>query len=406
MALFAPDHIFVVSGHGSHLLNIPDEDKRYRLKDNEFYASSSICGYIGRATTQLYKNKIKFITSEPNIIIPHNEMESFHTLGDVAQLLQTSQTENINNRNNEEKIYINPSHKIHVPFSTKIASSTIPNENINLLTKWDISFNLIKGKRNTRSGEVSKKFNFEGKSYTISSGKDQIWYMNISGLLNAGNEDSRSAEQMAALKSKSDALIEALGIELPENDGLQIVVSSLVVVVPIGILYDDLLTTDYPDDPLAQYFKDAYLAVNADAIFLQGFSINHFKSEHALTLEDIMFTSYSIADIYSIIQDAYGSEKPVLLINDLCRNPDFKNLQKSRALATGNMSPNMKANVRKQVLRNRAFSINESNIRSYNVHNTRRINRKPNRNTRKRGLLTGIPVTLYNKVIKNFVRTQ
>ncbi len=328
---FAPDHMFMLLGHGLH-----NEDKdtrgvilnrsarRYALKDNEYYARSTTCGKLGSLKSEEVEN---FMLYKIPFDIP--SIDEKNTFYGWSFPKKTSRELNLNlwSKHFENKIphpglfnelfpTLHHRHKIYAPFLINSpASSTVSNEYVTLFS--------IHPENKSKFITPAVPFTFMGKEYDANKQKMNLYKLKISGIVSAGNSTIKSIEEQDKLMSKSQQIAEIFKIINPSS-------VYLYIVIPQYCLTKNF-ENDYSDDPLVQYLKEALIAMQADSIF---------KSYHYMvggdTFKNVINQEFKISDIFEIIRDILKDDMPILLINDLCRpvsssigaeNEEFSNIE-------------------------------------------------------------------------------
>ncbi len=125
---FRYDHIFQLAGHGSSSYK-----DAYVLKDNEFYTTPTLCGYMSSLNTDMYFN---FIQSSPTIYVPTPHSTSYFGNSNTSYLRATTKQ--------RHQIRLNLYHerdayKMYVPFTTHKDTKTVQNTSFNPLSWWKLN---------------------------------------------------------------------------------------------------------------------------------------------------------------------------------------------------------------------------------------------------------------------------
>jgi hypothetical protein len=334
---FDPKHVFKLLGHGRHnesknergVLK-PRVERRYKLKENEFYASAIECGRYGIMLSLIESQLIdEFMLNKVPIPIPSADMislypNSFPVRG-ARQMNQDLEPGKLDNY----EIYapfVPRSHKIYAPFLEKSASSTIPNNIYVLLNYFPVRIKNIT--------KTPSDFEFYGKQYSLPFSELKIYRLTISGVISSGNDSIKTKLQREILAPESEKIREIFGILTNDKNSLFIVLPNYCL--NLGILQD------YSDDPLIDYLKNAIFAMTSDSVlkpFIRVSSTQKFR--HIFYKGTTLLTIFYRINLY--LKNIGHENAPFMVINDLCR-------------AT------VSARVANE---NAGYSNNESNYRSY-----------------------------------------
>ncbi len=373
---FSPDHIFLLNGHGSEPKSknnlgriINRQDRRYTLKDNEFYAGSTTCGMLGLSKT--IKELTKFITSDVPVEIPSPDMNSFYTeqfpVGPTRQL-KLENRELLNTIGSTHDMFEviaplrNKAHKIYAPFLNKSpSSSTVPNSRIQLLFVHQMNEPNIK--------YPEGGFTFEDVRIFLKKGTYTVYELMISGILQSGQDNVKTIAAQRALKAKSEQIVNIFNIKKPNPNCLYIVITNYT----LSKMFDDAHL-----DPLTIYLKEAIIAMFSDS-FIKPYEILEDP-----TFYDIVYGKWPISNLFEIIRDIINDDEPILLINDLCR-PTSSDVIES----------------------NIAYSNNESDPRSYHPSHPVRQKKNQTRRIRNQERLNRerlIETTKINRLLELYTR--
>ncbi len=175
LGYFDNNSVFLLTGHSSDTGEL-----RYKLKDNEFFASPLECGRIGYTTILPF---LDFAAHNPKIKIPTVEDEtSLHPL-----TYNSFPFRGITSRNDVFKKgrmferWEKDSWKLYFPQSPKINTNTIPQMEFKYFSGNPV-FTKEKNNFHTYEGEPVE-FTFDGKTDYIEPGDYYIFDISISGVL-------------------------------------------------------------------------------------------------------------------------------------------------------------------------------------------------------------------------------
>ncbi len=328
---FSPDSIFLLAGHGYY-----NPGPRYALKQNEFYSSVATCG------ESTFVNDLDFLLFglyNQQIKIPKSNSDTFYTLNYPNSPFIESRVANILFSTHEPspqniKI-VKHGYKMYVPFSKSKKTHTITNDFYRFISDMDIKQQMLviknfQDKTQAIKLDVPDSFNFGGMEYKRDDfGEFQLREISISGVLHSAMSLTEEfIEQITDLKKKSDE-IESIFLDKPikkkpiifgqssKYGGYDPKAFTLNILLSEYSFNSNFFTDYSQSDPLLEYNKQAVLILSSLSYYpLEKFLENGLNS----TFLDVYQATRKISEIYKYIQSTRKGNKPIIIINPLCRN--------------------------------------------------------------------------------------
>ncbi len=275
----------------------------YKLQDNDFYTTATVCGYLGAEYIQEHYD---FIMHRPRIRIPTPRNSTFFDpqLNSFFKI-PTAQTPSLR----DDFIHEINAYKMYVPFSPSSGSNTIYNTLLTLFAYWRFDSVIVPRGRNFT-------FTYKGLTRTYDDldniTKFNIYKIGVSGVLPTykGHSKTEVAFENPELLAASRAIYDFYS----NPDGEKYYTVYLYICVPNTLLYVTLMSEEHNDDPLMVYMRDAVRAVYLDSIL----TLVDLYGED-ISLKDLMTDTIPMSTLYPTIRAAVGDDEPLLVINNLCR---------------------------------------------------------------------------------------
>ncbi len=300
---FKPGHILIIEGHAEAIG--PDV---YRLKDNEFYTTPTLCGY---ETIVDPKEQYDFVTSQPQIRIPTQHNTSFfNKKNNYFTQSYTQQRQMYGYFRKEYGAY-----KMYVPFTSASGSHSIYNTHIQ-------PFSVFKIEKENFTIPTPHTFTLTYKTHTKTydeyddSSKFTLYSISISGVLQSHRSHSKTREllQDPDLRATSRSIVEIFSID----GGLADHNTYLYILLPNTMVDKKVLPATRTINPLINYIRDAIVAVYKDSLL----SLEDLYGPD-VRIDDLLTKSIPMSVLYPKIHDALPDQSaPMLVINKLCRYHD------------------------------------------------------------------------------------
>ncbi len=342
-AYFKNSHVFLLAGHGKDT-----STERYKLKENEFYASPTKCGRLGLIQLSDY---FKFLHHTPRIKVPNPAIpESLYPLN--YNNFPLKKTSSINKSNLalfglKRKINTEDAFKIYHSYTKFSHTNTIPGT-----TYYYFNQHLIKEHVQPKIwGET--RFSYGGESTSIHSiNAYSIFHLTISGAINPNVNTESFDNALQTFLPVSNELAKIFGIKPAPPNTLIFIFSSYDQISP------ELFSTNIA---YYKYLKDIMDLMSS----LSGINYRDLidVTQPDLKLFDVLTFGIPVSDLFAKLREKVGDDEPLFIINPLCREVS----------SLSNMSRNM-------------YRLsNNSNIESNLLRTTRNRN-KNSRYTRKRNI--------------------
>lgn len=296
---FKSGHILLLAGHAD--AKSPDI---YELKPNEFYTTSTVCGYVGYTYRD---HDYNFITSRPQIRIPTSSNTSFFNTSTKNYFYQARSMQ----QNAAGKIYKEyGAYKMYAPFSSAVGSHSIYNTNIMPCAYWEI-------KELTVPSPHAFTLNYNGHTKTYDKYPDtsnfNIYKISVSGVLQSHKARSKVEEVLRRpdLLAVSEQIVAHFSIPPHEvyHDYY------FYIFVPHKLLNLKILPELHLDNPLITYTRNAIISMYEDSIL----SLEELYGAD-VTLHDLLTKTIPLSTLYPKIHAKLADQSaPMLLINNLCR---------------------------------------------------------------------------------------
>ncbi len=290
---FDNSHVFLLSGHGI------DTGKRYRLKDNEYYASPTQCGRVSVMTSE--RLFYDWIVHNPSIKIPNSSYA--YTLNYTNFPFKESSQLYHNIGILEKPNSSIDNWKIYFPQSQSSKTNSIPSFSFGY-------FNYHHDKIIIPIRITNRLFTYNGKTQIL-SGFYNISLLSYSGILQPNSMTTEFQEKVNALNAVSETI---------NNDFLDDVMSEqikngfLILIYPISDFNSALYSSQ---EPYALYLKDA-LDVYSSLSFIDYKDYIDLENP-SLKLKDVVYLQIDSERLFSDIRKKLGDEKPMFILNPLCR---------------------------------------------------------------------------------------
>lgn len=307
---FDSSHIFFLAGHGTD-----SGGPRYKLKENEFYASPTTCGRLGIGFDS---QKEIFASSNPFIKIPNVKNSSslyplnynyfpFRTTASVKykpgikKIIGSPELTNIKFASNDWKVYF--------PQSDFIKTNSIPSFEYTCFS-YQSAYKPIK----VDYRDEPFQFEFNGETIIIKPGQYELYYLSISGAISpnsmVGTKGDVYMDRFNELYETSHLIIDKFS---KYNPNISEQYGSLWVIVPIS---EPNLALYMDNNPIANYFREVVrLMFSLSFINFE----NYIKITRTTTFIDVLNTSIDSTTLFHDIRQKLGDEKPMFILNKLCR---------------------------------------------------------------------------------------
>ncbi len=294
---FNNDSIFLLCGHAGDT-----ESSRYKLKDNEFFASPIECGRITYSSSEPF---LEFASHNMKIKIPNVKDEtSLHPLMYSDFPLKLKSTISALSVNNEYKREEMDSWKLYFPQSSYKSTNTIPPIEFKYFNGHYVKTN----KNDLFHSYVGEpvEFTYKGTTNYIESGDYFIYTVSVSGVLFPNQDVNKFIDKLYKLKEYSDIIQNTFN--LPNNMEYY-----LYILIPVEDYYED---NDYIHSKISyyKYLKDVLIELSELSYIVIDDIIND-----NLLVSKILDASLLVEDIFKIIREDKGDE-PIFIINPLCRS--------------------------------------------------------------------------------------
>ncbi len=345
---FENSHVFLLAGHGKDISN-----ERYKLKENEFYATPTKCGRLGLVFVNDY---IKFLHHNPSIKIPNPaNTESLYPLN--YNNFPFKKTSSINKSNLalfglKRKINTEDGFKIYHSNTKFKYTNTIPGTHYYYFNQHLIKENV----RPKTYGDTA--FEYGGKTdYIYSMSSYNIFQITISGAINPN--------------TSTDSFDNALQVLLPSSNELEKIFElkpapphTLTVIFSSNDQYNGELFSSN-----ISYYK--YLKYVLDLMSsLSGINYRELIdiTRPDLKLFDVLTFGVSMNDLFTKLREKVGDDKPIFVINPLCRESTFRGRHEHTLRNNSNIESNILRTTRSKNINSRY--IRKRNItRRYVLHN-------------------------------------
>ncbi len=295
---FENSHVFLLAGHGEDTGGI-----RYELKENEFYATPTRCGRLGIMETIKYMN---FVRHNPQIKIPTrgNDSSLYPLNYEDFPFRESSSIMNVANERGQ-RLYLNQTNtqhefKIYYPFSSKSHTKSIPN-----VLFYYFSHFLI-GRSRYTGPAIS--FNYGGSIDTINPGEYILFQITFSGAL---NPNSYNQEFVTGYNDRlmplSNQLVQLFGVTANMYS------NSLLFFIPT----EEYETVLYNSDK--SYYKYLRELLNLFSLLsiIKYTELIDIRADTRLI--DVLNMKINIQIIYEKLREQVRDNKPIFIINPLCR---------------------------------------------------------------------------------------
>ncbi len=294
---FENSHVFLLAGHGEDL----GTGERYELKQNEFYASATQCGRISGSIIQ---DKFKFITHNPTIKIPDESVpSSLYPLNypnfPLKKYMSSEYTPNSYKFNTQIDAM-----KIYFPQSQFSHTKTIPLTNFHPVSFW-------KDEKSINYQGNPIPFEYNGKTDNINPAEYNIYILTISGVQRPNINIEEYNRKFNELKLKSDYLRENLfpNHVFKLNFDFKYFLS-IILPKNVGVYFNSNMSYYmYAKDVIETVFSLSFIRLDEFINILNPI----------LTFHNIFYFKIRIDNLINKIRTKLGDDKPILIINNLCR---------------------------------------------------------------------------------------
>lgn len=315
---FEKDHVFYLSGHGS---DDPISTQRYTLKDNEYYINVTTCGFVTMAS-QTQTNKHIYELGKSNITVPQETNSSYAIFNNLNMFKNTEHYDKFHNADIKHE---SDTLKVYVPFSESNTTRTIPP------TKYYMfNYHLMKKNANV----ISNVYNLRDLGIDPNLSYD-IYQIGLSGIIPSNSFIGNKYNNIAKTSVYSNGFnIES--VESPkELENKNIIISKIFNIKrPYASMFFYIIPSDngynidiFAPGLLHEYNRNVirhvlrYSIIPFHPIVLRRLAITNY--------DDLLTSSIDVSELFSIARSWVDDNKPILIINTLCRAlPDY--LKKTR----------------------------------------------------------------------------
>ncbi len=309
---FQNDYVFMLMGHsGEENLN---GYNRFELNNNDFYANATLCGRVTYGFTEGLLEKFLFHTSQIRIPKPNN-ISYYPEHNDPKSIFASvNESSNIYNSNSllptRIKYQANP-YKIYVPFSKSHMTRSAPNTTYSYFCTRKVitGFKL----NNKKSVKNILGFTIDYKEYRLIPVEFSgiVFKMNYS---NSGRiEDYIEHNTLIDMKANQAAIETVFGLNPRPITTFYIIVSP------------ELKYRAY-NQKMLKYSE--YFSIITYEHLIEH--INHIRKPgdpiiNKLDILDVLYdTKINIPDLFVLLRGMRNDNKPMLIINPLCRGVYIK----------------------------------------------------------------------------------